>query len=74
MSADYDKIMGFFEFTQRFMDRLSMIQDKTPKLPQFRRCVARVFTSMLTICAVAQDFIKEKRMSKLASSYLQDHC
>jgi len=64
MSADYDKIMGFFDFTHRFLDRLSMIQDKTPKLAPFRRCVARVFSSMLTICAVAQEYIKEKRMSK----------
>jgi endonuclease III-like uncharacterized protein len=59
MSADYDKVVGFFEFTQRFLDRLSMIEGHSPDSDTFRRCVMRVFTSMLTICAVAQDYAKE---------------
>ena len=65
MSADYDKIMGFFDFTHRFFDRLSMIEDKTPKQGPFQRCVARVFSGMLTICSVAQEYAEKKRLSKL---------
>ncbi|KAF2423185.1 hypothetical protein EJ08DRAFT_701310 [Tothia fuscella] len=59
MSADYDKVMGFFDFTTRFLDRLSIIQDKTPDLPQFKRCVVRVFSSMLVICSVAQNISRK---------------
>jgi endonuclease III-like uncharacterized protein len=59
MSADYDKVVGFFEFTQRFLDRLSMIEGHSPQLEPFQRCITRVFSSMLTICAVAQEYAKE---------------
>jgi len=59
MSADYDKVVGFFEFTQRFLDRLSMIEGRTPPMAPFQRCIMRVFSSMLTVCAVAQDYAKE---------------
>lgn len=58
--------MGFFEFTHRFLDRMSIIDQKMPNLPQFHRCVSRVFSSMLKICAIAQKYSAEKRMSKLS--------
>lgn len=64
MSADYDKVMGFFDFTHRFLDRLSMIEDKTPHQAPFQRCVVRVFSGMLTICSVAQEYAEKKRFSK----------
>ncbi|EED16285.1 conserved hypothetical protein [Talaromyces stipitatus ATCC 10500] len=64
VSADYDKIMGFFEFTHRFLDRMSIIDQKLPDMPQFQRCVSRVFSSILKICATAQKYTAEKRMKK----------
>ena len=67
MSADYDKVIGFFEFTQRFLDRLSMIEGHSPEHAPFQRCITRVFSSMLTICAVAQEYAKEKRFSEFIS-------
>jgi len=66
MSADYDKVLGFFEFSHRFFDRLSIIKDHEPKLIQFDHCVIRMFSSMLVICATAQDYAKEKRGSMAA--------
>jgi hypothetical protein len=58
--------MGFFDFTHRFFDRLSMIKDKAPKQGpfQFQRCVARVFSGMLTICSLAQEYAETKRLGK----------
>ncbi|OQD71814.1 hypothetical protein PENPOL_c001G01933 [Penicillium polonicum] len=70
VSADYDKIMGFFDFTHRFFDRLSMIEDKTPQQAPFQRCVARVFSGMLTICSVAQEYAEKKRFKKWFSSLI----
>ncbi|KAE8331474.1 hypothetical protein BDV39DRAFT_201123 [Aspergillus sergii] len=35
VSADYDKVIGFFDFTHRFFDRLSMIEDRTPQQAPF---------------------------------------
>ncbi|QKX60583.1 uncharacterized protein TRUGW13939_07728 [Talaromyces rugulosus] len=70
VSADYDKIMGFFEFTHRFLDRMSIIDQKMPNLPQFQRCVSRVFSSILKICAIAQKYSSEKRMKKWFDSLM----
>ncbi|CBF86028.1 hypothetical protein AN2022.2 [Aspergillus nidulans FGSC A4] len=70
VSADYDKIMGFFDFTHRFFDRLSMIEDKTPQQAPFQRCVARVFSGMLTICSMAQEYAEKKRFKKWFSSLI----
>ncbi|KAL6890080.1 prion-inhibition and propagation domain-containing protein [Trichoderma evansii] len=62
--------MGFFDFTHRFFDRLSMIEDKTPQQKPFQRCVARVFSGMLTICSVAQEYAERKRFKKWFSSLI----
>ncbi|KAL6228985.1 hypothetical protein BDW75DRAFT_117664 [Aspergillus navahoensis] len=70
VSADYDKIMGFFEFTHRFFDRLSIIDQKMPDMPPFQRCVGRVFSSLLRICAIAQKYSKERRFKKWFDSLL----
>ncbi|KAI9039277.1 prion-inhibition and propagation-domain-containing protein [Aspergillus affinis] len=70
VSADYDKIMGFFDFTHRFFDRLSMIEKKTPQQQPFQRCVARVFSGMLTICSVAQEYAEKKRLKKWFSNLI----
>ncbi|EEA22327.1 hypothetical protein EYB26_007587 [Talaromyces marneffei] len=70
VSADYDKIMGFFDFTHRFFDRLSMIENKTPQQKPFQRCVARVFSGMLTICSIAQEYAERKRFKKWFSSLM----
>ncbi|KAJ5436398.1 heterokaryon incompatibility protein s [Penicillium cf. griseofulvum] len=70
VSADYDKVMGFFDFTHRFFDRLSMIEDKTPQQAPFQRCVARVFSGMLTICSVAQEYAEKKRFKRWFSSLI----
>ncbi|RAL05431.1 uncharacterized protein BO80DRAFT_421466 [Aspergillus ibericus CBS 121593] len=70
-SADYDKVMGFFELTHRFLDRLSIIENMSPALPQFERCVTRVFSSILRICAVAQRYVAEKRLKKWFDNMLK---
>lgn len=64
MSADYDKIIGFFDFTQRFLARLSMIDELIPQQKPLQFCVARVFSGMLTICSVAQEYAEKKRLKK----------
>jgi hypothetical protein len=65
--------MGFFDFTHRFFDRLSMIEEKTPQQRPFQRCVARVFSGMLTICSVAQEYAEKKRFSEQPHPPFPDH-
>ncbi|KAJ5175269.1 uncharacterized protein N7482_001146 [Penicillium canariense] len=71
VSADYDKVMGFFDYTHRFFDRLSIIDQKMPNLPQFQRCVTRVFSSILKICSAAQKYCAEKRFKKWFESLMK---
>ncbi|GAB1210827.1 hypothetical protein APSETT445_009625 [Aspergillus pseudonomiae] len=70
VSADYDKIMAFFEFTHRFFDRLSIIDERMPDAPPFQKCVSRVFSSILRICAIAQKYSRERRFKKWFDSLL----
>ncbi|KAL6806052.1 prion-inhibition and propagation domain-containing protein [Trichoderma sp. SZMC 28012] len=70
MSADYDKIIGFFDFTHRFLDKLSMIEDMIPQQRSLQSCIARVFSGMLTICSVAQEYAEKKRLKKWFSNLI----
>ncbi|KAL4860369.1 hypothetical protein BDV12DRAFT_205149 [Aspergillus spectabilis] len=70
VSADYDKVMGFFDFTHRFFDRLLIIEDRTPQQKPFQRCVARVFSGMLNICSIAQEYTEKRRFRKWFSSLI----
>lgn len=64
MQADYDTIMDFFEQMKGFLDRITMMEGNAPQLGPFQRCVMHVFSSMLTICAIAVDYAKKKRFSQ----------
>ena len=64
MKADYDMILQFFDEMHSFMERISILEGRLPKLDQVSRCVMRVFTSMLNICAISGDYKKEGRFSE----------
>lgn len=60
MSADYDKILDFFAFVRRFFERLSIIEERTPNTPGLLKAVVTVFSNMLEIFAIAQQYSKEQ--------------
>ncbi|KAL6830555.1 prion-inhibition and propagation domain-containing protein [Trichoderma sp. SZMC 28015] len=70
MSTDYDKIIGFFDFTRRFLDRLSMIEKTIPQQKSLQICITRVFSGMLTICSIAQEYAEKKRLKKWFSNLI----
>ncbi|KAF2500664.1 hypothetical protein BU16DRAFT_557121 [Lophium mytilinum] len=72
VKADYDKVERFFTNSQRFLDRLSILEKKTPSHGTFIRCVTRVFSCILSICAIAQDCAKEEKRFKKWLSALWD--
>lgn len=41
-----------------------MIDDSIPQQKPLQLCVARVFSGMLTICSIAQEYAEKKRLSK----------
>jgi hypothetical protein len=56
VSADYDRVLGFFNEMGRFLDTISMLEGHSPGLGPFERCVRSVFSSMLTICGIAVNY------------------
>jgi hypothetical protein len=64
VSADYDKVEGFFAYSNRFFDRLQLIEGKTRNAPPFARCIVRVFSCMLSICGIAHAMTQEKRFKQ----------
>lgn len=63
--------MGFFDFTHRFFDRLCMIEQRIPDMPEFQRCVTYVFSSILSICSIATRYTVRKRLSKHSTTLLE---
>ncbi|KAM0715393.1 hypothetical protein Q7P37_008891 [Cladosporium fusiforme] len=61
---DYDRVAGFFSEMESFLDRISMLETKSPKLGPFERCVRKVFAGMLTLCGVAADYKGKGRFRK----------
>jgi hypothetical protein len=53
VSADYDRVLGFYNAMGGFLDKISMLEQRSPKLEPFERCVRTVFASMLTLCGIA---------------------
>lgn len=64
VKADYDRVAGFFTEMGSFLDRISMLEEKSPKLGPFERCVRKVFASMLTLCGIAADYKSKGRFRK----------
>jgi fungal STAND N-terminal Goodbye domain len=64
VSADYDRVLGFYTHMGSFLDRLSILEDKKPKLDPLDRCIRQVFASMLKLCGIAADYKEQKRLKK----------
>jgi hypothetical protein len=62
VSADYDKIIGFFEELDSYLDRLKILEGNIP--PELTIALARVLTSVLILCGISAKYIKTKRLVK----------
>lgn len=67
VTADYDKLEAFFTNSQRFLDQLSILEDKPQPSPfPLQKCVERIFSAHLDMCAVAQKFQKDGKFETWA--------
>jgi tetratricopeptide (TPR) repeat protein len=64
VKADYDRVAGFFNEMSSFLDRISMLESKSPKLEPLQRCVRKVFANMLMLCGIAADYKGKGRFRK----------
>jgi hypothetical protein len=70
VKADYDRVAGFFNEMGSFLDRISMLETKSPQLEPFQRCVRKVFTGMLGLCGIAADYKGKGRFRKWVKTAL----
>jgi hypothetical protein len=67
VTADYDKLEAFFTNSQRFLDQLSILEDKPQPSPvPLQKCVERIFSAHLDMCAVAQKFQRDGKFETWA--------
>jgi hypothetical protein len=67
VTADYDKLEAFFTNSQRFLDQLSILEDKPQPSPvPLQKCMEAIFSAHLDMCAVAQKFQKDGKFETWA--------
>ena len=61
MSADYDKVEGFFQDMRSYLCRLKILENPGIVVPELKLAMTEVFTSILSLCAICTKYIKAKR-------------
>ncbi|KAL8853771.1 MAG: hypothetical protein Q9221_001414 [Calogaya cf. arnoldii] len=62
VSADYDKVAGFFEDIDMYLHRLKILEQWVPGVPELELALTKVFTSVLALCGISAKFVKMNRM------------
>lgn len=64
VSADYDKISGFFEDLKYYLQQLQVIDAYVQLIPQLKVALTEVFQSVLILCGICTKYSKTKRIIK----------
>lgn len=70
MSADYDKIAGFFEELDLYLNRLKILEKWVPPVPELEVALAQVLTSVLVLCGICAKYVKMKRFGNYIVLFL----
>lgn len=62
MSADYDKIAGFFEDLDLYLNRLKILEKWVPPVPELEVALVKVLTSVLVLCGICAKYVMMKRI------------
>ena len=68
VSADYDKIVGFFEDLDLYLNRLKILEKWVPSVPELEVTLAQVLTSVLVLCGICAKYVKTKRLGNYTFS------
>ena len=69
MSADYDKLTGFFEDLDLYLSRLKILEKWIPPIAELEIALVQVLTSVLVLCGICAKYIKMKRLGTYALQY-----
>lgn len=68
VSEDYNTIQSFFDMMKSFLRRLALLEGKIPPREEFQRDLINVFSSILTISALAYSYRQKGRFKAWAAS------
>jgi len=68
VSADYDKIAGFFEDLDLYLSRLKILEKWVPPVPELKVALAQVLTSVLVLCGICAKYVLMKRFGNCTFS------
>jgi hypothetical protein len=71
ISADYDKIAGFFEDLGSYLNQLKILERHIPLSPELEVAVSEVLTSVLVLCGICAKYARKKRigMDSVSASF-----
>ncbi|WEW59218.1 hypothetical protein PRK78_004687 [Emydomyces testavorans] len=64
VSADYDKVVSFFEDVSSYLNTLKILETQVPPIPELRDALAEVLASVLILCGIFAKYLKMKRVVK----------
>ena len=67
VSADYDKVAGFFEDLDLYLSRLKILEGRIPLIPQLELALVEVLTSVFILCGICAKYMKMKRIGAAMS-------
>ena len=61
ISEDYDRIISFYDEMNSFLERVSILEHRLPRVKAFRTILMRVFSALMNICGLATKKISKGR-------------
>ncbi|EEP77938.1 predicted protein [Uncinocarpus reesii 1704] len=72
VSADYDKVVEFFEDVNFYLNTLKVLETKVPPIKELKNAITEVLTSVLMLCGIFAKYVKMKRFAKALRSLGSD--
>ncbi|PGH05438.1 hypothetical protein GX51_02962 [Blastomyces parvus] len=72
VSADYDKVVAFFEDLDLYLHRLKILNNDVSHIPQLGAAIAEVLTSVLMLCGICTKYIKMNRIVKACRNLVSE--
>ena len=70
VSADYDRIIEFFEDLDTYLNRLKVLERQVRRIPELEVTLAGVLKYVLVLCGICAKYIKMNRIGNLSSTVL----
>ena len=65
MSADYDKITGFFEDLKDYLAQLQILENRVDPTPELQLAVTKILDSVLVLCGISVKYIRRRRIGMI---------